>query len=123
MNATRYTIAGVTDERDTCENCGRTDLKRTVVLDDGERFVFFGTACAARALGRTNPAKVARIARVKAQDRRRVRFGSWIAEQLGHRVSYWNTAQGRAVVFDHPTSPTGRHLEAVEAHLLGALRA
>lgn len=45
-------IIGTTDTVGTCDCCGRTDLKKTVVLDrDGSRS-FFGTACAARAMGR-----------------------------------------------------------------------
>jgi hypothetical protein len=49
----RFTVNGITDERDACDNCGRTNLKRTVCLHDhltGED-VFFGTACAAKAKG------------------------------------------------------------------------
>ena len=47
----RYTIEGVTDERDSCDCCGKTGLKRTVVLADSDgEFVFFGTTCAARAM-------------------------------------------------------------------------
>lgn len=57
MSGTMIT-AGTTDERTDCECCGRTDLKRTVimrVLDaDGNQIDqrFFGTTCAARAAGR-----------------------------------------------------------------------
>ena len=48
----RYTIQGITDERDACDCCGKSNLKRTVVLLDTESdtFVFFGTTCAARAM-------------------------------------------------------------------------
>jgi hypothetical protein len=48
----RYRLVGVTDERDTCDCCGRTDLKRVVVLHDGDNHVFFGSQCAARLLGK-----------------------------------------------------------------------
>jgi hypothetical protein len=50
----RYIIEGVTDERDSCDCCGKTNLKRTVVLrtPDGEH-VYFGTSCAARAMKTT----------------------------------------------------------------------
>ena len=51
--ATRFIIEGITDERDSCDCCGKTNLKRTVVLQDTENdgeFVFFGTTCAARAM-------------------------------------------------------------------------
>ncbi len=43
-------VVGTTDERDTCDCCGKTDLKRVVVLlDDDNEFVFFGTTCADKA--------------------------------------------------------------------------
>jgi hypothetical protein len=48
----RYRLVGVTDERDSCDCCGRTDLKRVVVLHNGEDHVFFGSHCAARLLGK-----------------------------------------------------------------------
>ena len=49
----RYTVAGSTDERDSCDCCGKTGLKKTVVLSDADtgEFVFFGTTCAAKATG------------------------------------------------------------------------
>lgn len=47
-------IMGINDDVTTCEKCGRTDLKRTVVLqaDDGG-IMHYGTECAATATGRT----------------------------------------------------------------------
>ncbi len=47
----RYRLVRTTTERDTCQCCGRTELKRVVVLHDGEDYVFFGSQCAARLLG------------------------------------------------------------------------
>jgi len=47
----RFRVVGMTDDG-ACECCGRTDLKRRVVLvrlSSDER-VMFGTACAARAM-------------------------------------------------------------------------
>lgn len=45
---------GTTDDVTTCECCGRANLKATVAISiDGAAPVFFGTTCAARALGRT----------------------------------------------------------------------
>lgn len=38
---------GVTDERDACDCCGKTNLKRVVVFEDSEgQFQFRGTSCA-----------------------------------------------------------------------------
>jgi len=55
---TRYTMLGVDDEVTTCEHCGKSNLKCTVVLGaldaDGNAVgdVRFGRDCAAAALGR-----------------------------------------------------------------------
>ncbi len=48
----RYQAVGITDERTACECCGKTGLRRTVVLrpEDGSQEVFYGTTCAALAL-------------------------------------------------------------------------
>lgn len=57
MTTTPHTIIGSTDERTECECCGRTGLKRTIVIRettaDESRVVYYGTECAARAAGRT----------------------------------------------------------------------
>jgi ribosome-binding protein aMBF1 (putative translation factor) len=45
-----FKILGINDEQTACECCGRTGLKKTVVLTDGEREVRYGTECAARAM-------------------------------------------------------------------------
>ena len=68
-----YKMIGITDEVTSCDCCGRTDLKRTVVLertDDGV-IVYFGTTCGARAIGWTTKefaaaAKDAQIERQRA---------------------------------------------------------
>lgn len=44
-----YRIIGINDEVTTCECCGRSNLKCTVVLTDGEQEVRFGRDCAAKA--------------------------------------------------------------------------
>lgn len=52
----RYRLLGVDDEVTTCEHCGKTGLKLTVVLsridadDEEKRVVRFGSDCAARAM-------------------------------------------------------------------------
>lgn len=47
---TAYRILGSNDEVTTCECCGRSGLKKTVVLTNGEQEVRYGTECAARAM-------------------------------------------------------------------------
>jgi len=56
-----YKILGTTADVDTCERCGRTNLKRTVALEsiDGGRVFHVGTVCGSR------------LAKLKAKDFRR----------------------------------------------------
>ena len=44
------TIKGINDDVTTCECCGKTNLKCTVVLSNGDGEVHFGRDCAARAM-------------------------------------------------------------------------
>jgi hypothetical protein len=49
---TALKVLGITDEKTECECCGRTDLKRTVVVGTGEGDVrYLGTECASKVLG------------------------------------------------------------------------
>lgn len=66
---TTYRVHGITDETDTCEVCGKIDLRRVVmlaVLDaDGntEEIIYAGTTCAARKLAqRGTRVRAARVA-------------------------------------------------------------
>lgn len=59
-------IKGITDEVSTCDCCGRTDLKKTIILSEDGCVSFFGSECAARALGRRRKVNVEKAA-VKAQ--------------------------------------------------------
>jgi hypothetical protein len=43
-------IIGINDDVTTCECCGRSNLKCTVVLSNGESEVHYGRDCAAKAL-------------------------------------------------------------------------
>lgn len=63
MQATAdYLVKGSTGDITTCDHCGRTNLRKTVILAtldaDGaeEDIVHFGVDCAARASGRTQTA-------------------------------------------------------------------
>jgi hypothetical protein len=65
---TSYRVHGMTDDTDTCEHCGKEDLRRVVMLAaldaDGntEEIIHVGTTCASRLLARrgtrTTAAKV-----------------------------------------------------------------
>lgn len=67
---TSYRIHGITDETDTCEVCGKIELRRVVmlaVLDaDGnqEDIIYAGTTCAARKLA----ARGTRVSSGKVRD-------------------------------------------------------
>jgi len=50
-------ILGITDERTTCECCGKQGLKRTVAIDFASEVRYYGTTCAAKALNFPNPEK------------------------------------------------------------------
>jgi hypothetical protein len=72
----RFKVVAITDERTTCECCGRTNLRRTVGLRpvDGGEVVFYGTTCAAYAmLGRKLD---------------RTRADNYISEQMRERVNW-----------------------------------
>ena len=47
---TAYRILGINDDVTTCECCGKSGLKCTVVLTDGERELAYGRDCAAKAV-------------------------------------------------------------------------
>lgn len=59
LDIMRVRYYGITDECLECQHCGRTDLKKTIMLhildEDGNlgELTYFGTTCAARALGTT----------------------------------------------------------------------
>lgn len=53
-----FKVLGLSDDVTTCDCCGKTNLKKTVVLDNGEATVFYGVDCAATVLRGTKKAKV-----------------------------------------------------------------
>ena len=100
----RFTVNGVTDERDTCDCCGRTNLKRVVCLTDHttDEDVFFGTTCAARAMKITVKEAKARVNAAEAAkreaDRREhaarhaAKGRAWTAHLIsvvGHEINDW----------------------------------
>ena len=48
-----FKMLGVSDEVTTCECCGKTNLKRTVVLQSDAGQVHYGVDCAAKALNQS----------------------------------------------------------------------
>ena len=61
-----YKILGINDEVTTCECCGKSGLKRTVVLGSDSGELRYGTACAARVTWKTKT-QVERIAKSGGQ--------------------------------------------------------
>jgi len=53
--AKTYTFIGTTGDVTECGCCGRSDLKKTIVLQDNDtrEYVFFGAVCGAKAQGWT----------------------------------------------------------------------
>jgi hypothetical protein len=93
----RVKYHGITDECTECQHCGRRGLKKTVMLfvldadGNAEDLTYFGTACAARALG-TTTTKVQRAAQ-EAQYEREKRIKS-LKIELTHPAEGWDASRG-----------------------------
>lgn len=95
---TGYAVRGTTDDVTTCQQCGRPELKGTVILAildaDGntEDVTYAGTTCAAKmAGGRTTGAKIRQQA--DAADYRRQQAVAYARQQL----SWWEPIEGDRV--------------------------
>jgi len=88
-----YTFIGTTDDQTTCDLCGKSNLKRTVVLktDEGD-IVHYGVDCAAMALRKTGAKTTSRIvshqADAVAYAQRLIAKGAYTLEQVATAV--WN---------------------------------
>lgn len=93
-------VLGINDEVTTCECCGKSNLKRTVVLSTGEGEVHYGTECAARALGQSkqDTVKAARTAErgriqeayrdvVRAANSHMAAYNAWLEKTYGDTKS------------------------------------
>jgi hypothetical protein len=71
---TTWKLIGKNDEVTTCECCGKSNLKLTVILQGGDGEVRYGRDCAARLLapqhGRLTALRVQRMAEQAEEDRR-----------------------------------------------------
>lgn len=101
--ARRFTIEGVTDQVDTCECCGRQDLKRAVALSDehGE-VVFMGVVCAAAAM--RLPADAVRTGAKSAQAAKDAEVAKAKAAKADEEFAAWSrflrTQTGKEGVFE-----------------------
>jgi len=53
QNTKTVVFLGTTSDVETCDCCGRTNLKKTIALMVNDFPVYYGSECAARALGMT----------------------------------------------------------------------
>lgn len=94
----KYTLLGVDDEITTCEHCGKSNLKNTVVLGvlDADGTVVgdtrFGRDCAATALGRRKGSSGAKVDVIE-REARNVQAARLLA---GVPNSRWRRVQLRA---------------------------
>ncbi len=78
-----FKIIGTSNDFDSCENCGRENLKRVVVLGvldaDGTSIseMRVGTQCAATLTGKTSLSSVKTLASRRNAATWRTRWGSW----------------------------------------------
>ncbi len=77
--AKRFKVLGVNDDKDFCECCGKTGLKRVVWIEDSEtgKLQHFGVVCAA------NPAKAFNL---------QAEIKSAIADYQTAQQNYWRLA-------------------------------
>lgn len=90
-----YRVRGTTDDVTTCQQCGKPELKGTVILDildaDGntEDVTYAGSTCAAKMAGsKTTGAKIRQEA--QAADCRRAEAVRYARERLG----WWEPIEG-----------------------------
>lgn len=85
-------VLGINDEVTTCECCGRSNLRRTVVLGTDAGEVRYGTECAARAMkrGKLDVERAIRTAELEAAARRQAeanaewdRYAAWLQATYG----------------------------------------
>ena len=99
----KLTIRGTTDERDSCDCCGKMGLKRTVIMepDDGGEYLYFGTSCAAKMNGieLKEVRKEAKAADKKAQKEKEAqrneywkiehkKWLAWLTEKTGYHTGH-----------------------------------
>lgn len=106
-----FAVLGTTNDITTCEHCGRTDLKHTIVLDaldaDGNRtgdISYYGATCGARAAGWTTAAefrKAAKTADTAAREAKQARDDADTAAFCARRDA-WITANVGADAQDNP---------------------
>ena len=109
-------ILAITDERTTCECCGKSGLKRTVVIEFSSEIRFYGTTCAAKALNFPNPERyTSRNAEKLVTD-----YGKRITAQE-RRAAALTSAQKQANYYNQDVSilrKDGRYQSMLTSHYM-----
>ncbi len=90
---TAYTFIGTTDDQTTCDLCGKSNLKRTVVLKSSEGdIVHYGVDCAAKTMRRQTGVRLSTAAVNEQADavayaQRLIAKGMYTLEQIADAVS------------------------------------
>ena len=81
-------IIGITNDVTTCDCCGRSDLKKTVVLENSATYiVHYGVGCAAQALKMKNSQVEQKAFNAKKEQEARTRFADeQFIRQLANRI-------------------------------------
>jgi hypothetical protein len=117
----RFVFLGTTDEVTTCDCCGKSNLKSTVVFDVAGEIVHYGSTCAARHTGRKVTVWVSEKKAKDEEIRKQVRaaidstpeFKAWIKRQNdGHAMKI-----RPGIAFKEFMTPVTEALRAVETRL------
>lgn len=82
-------IIAITDETSTCECCGKTNLKKVIVMqtEDGS-IVRYGTDCAAKAQGKKSAAVKVEVETAELAQRMLAKFTPELAIKALHNRGY-----------------------------------
>lgn len=116
---TTYRVHGVSDDTDTCENCGKIELRSVVmlrVLDDGEEtgeLIYVGSTCASRLLAK-------RGKRVTAA---RVRDAAGAAARVLTEATKWAHEFAALTVNQYIAANANAYLNSTHGDVTAALNA
>jgi hypothetical protein len=117
---TSYRMHGISDDTDTCEICGKVELRRVVMLQvldaDGnpEELIYAGTTCAARKLAKSGTRTTAAKVRDAAGDAARVweQARAYVAEMDG--ITFGRYMMANRVAADNASQREGFRRTALE---------
>jgi hypothetical protein len=102
VGAKVFRFLGTTEEVTTCDLCGRKDLKNTVALEpfEGGEIVYYGSDCAARAIGWTQR-EIVKAAQAADTLRREAARREWEARYNAHPLKQQITREREAYKAAH----------------------